>query len=429
MERASIRRLGWRRSSALTLFMALIFAGCSSSSMSALIPKAAHGSRSTSASPIRMAVPVPSEYKQQYSLLSSDISALRRETGPTATNTTILATELQLANGNFGAYLLSPGYEAIIDDELSDFKAMHIRAVVVNVAFPLLLPTYPNSTRYASFYEQVAQRVHADGMQLTIEENPIIPTLSAAPVSGIYGSLTVDSYAADQRAEAQIIIDDLHPQYLDLLDEVSTFSMDLGLHFDSDQEVKNLLTMELEGLSRGSTQIGAGIGTWEPTSLEQAIASITGIDYLSVHYYPTSATGPAQLASLKEVLSIAHASHLRVHMDETWISKSPAGASLLAGAAIDQKLQTFNFWEPLDAAYLQAIVGYCRTHGISLVSPFGSNDFFSYVIWTPTVDAEPSVAVSHAEIETVIADVPSLAPTQVGMTYAALASRDVLKPR
>lgn len=376
----------------------------------------------TAAPPTTPAAPVPSEYQSQYQALGSVVASVRAAAG-TGTRTggggTELATELQLANGNFGHHLFSSGYLTIVDDEIADLRAMGVQAVVVNVAFPLLLPTFTGSSQYLAFYEKVADAIHHAGMALAVEQNPVIPSLSSVPVAAFYKTLTVPSYAADQRQQAQIVIDDLAPQDLDLIDEVSTFTTDLGLSFDTASGVASVLTTELTGLTPSRTQIGAGTGTWESPSLAQAIASVPGIDYLSVHFYPTSTSYQAQLGTLGDDLSIAASHHLPVHMDETWLNKTTS-SSPLAGAPAEQKLQTYGFWAPLDAEFLGAVVAYARDNGITLVSPFGSDNMFSSVTWSPTVDAEPLQLVSDTETRQVIADVPSGSLTSVGQAYEAL---------
>ncbi|HUY86906.1 MAG TPA: Ig domain-containing protein [Acidimicrobiales bacterium] len=257
-------------------------------------------------------------------------------------------------------------------------------------------------------------------MNLSVEENPIIPSLSGVSVSSFFASLTLQTYAADQQQEAQIIINDLQPQYLDLIDEVSTFSNSLGMTLTTTSTLTQLLDLEITGLTKSTTKIGAGIGTWESYALEQAIAGIAGIDYLSIHVYPI---GQSQIAVLNAITTIAANAHLPLNMDETWLNKDwLSGPPSSTSTADEQKIQTFSFWEPIDSQFLSAIVQYARSHGFELISGFGSDNFFSYVTWTSAIDAESDNQVSNLETQQVAAALPSGAITSVGNTYLSLAS-------
>ncbi|HUY86905.1 MAG TPA: hypothetical protein VMU77_07290 [Acidimicrobiales bacterium] len=101
--------------------------------------------------------PVPASYQSNYQTLSTDISYLATQDNagsvdPNSGGTTV-GGELKVADGNFGTVLLAPGYMSTVDDELSNLSEMGVKTVVVDVAFPLLLPSFQNSSQYLSFYE------------------------------------------------------------------------------------------------------------------------------------------------------------------------------------------------------------------------------------------------------------------------------------
>ena len=68
----------------------------------------------------------------------------------------------------------------------------------------------------------------------------------------------------------------------------------------------------------------------------------------------------------------------------------------------EQKLDTFAFWEPLDEAFVTAMVHYARSNDFAVVSPFNTENFFAYQAWTPTLDAESpaQVEASHDKLVT-----------------------------
>jgi hypothetical protein len=302
-----------------------------------------------------------------------------------------MAGALNLADGNRGSALLGPGTLTEIAQVLDDFEQMGVGAVMLEIGYPMLLPDFPDSGAYLAFYEKVASLAAARSMALSVELNPVFPDPRISSLHPDYRGLTTATYATEQRQEAQLVIDDLHPKYLTLLDEPSTFAYNLGLPIARAGAVVAVLNEELDGLRRGTTMIGAGIGTWESPGIEQAIATRTSVDYLSVHLYPT---GPDQIATLDRVTEIAAQSSKPLVMDETWLSKSnPSGRPGAGNAVVEQTEKNWSFWEPLDARFMTAVVGYARAHGLALVAPFSTDLFFGYVDWSRSLQASPSSAL------------------------------------
>lgn len=56
---------------------------------------------------------------------------------------------------------------------LAAMKAMHVQGVMLEVGFPLLVNSFPNAGGYTSFHENVAKDIHADGMTLSVEVDPV----------------------------------------------------------------------------------------------------------------------------------------------------------------------------------------------------------------------------------------------------------------
>lgn len=338
--------------------------------------------------------PVPAEYQTQYASVEADAQAFEGMAGsPSSAGTTTVGAELLAANGNIGTGLLSAHALSGVETELDTYQALGVQGVTVCVSFPLLLPSTTDSSGYLSFYEQVAQQVQARGMVLSVEENPIFAgtQLTTLPIS--YAGLTLDSYAAEQQQQAQLIIDDMKPAYLSLLTEPDTFSSVLHLDLDSPATASQVVTEELSGLNRGATLVGAGSGTWSSISIDQALLA-TPIDYLDVHVYPLA---PADLTNLTSDVAAAKAADRPLVMDETWLYKDltdgnfgPAGTSQAnaSGPENEMKDVSFSFWEPLDESYVAAMVSYVRSQGFSYVAFFdGARCFFGYLTWSSELDA------------------------------------------
>jgi hypothetical protein len=405
----------------------LAVAACGSSTTSAAQPTptaSAPASAGTELTPLAQAPgSVPAEYLSPYASIEADAQAFEGMAGSSSSGgTTTVGAELLAANGNIGTGLLSAHALFGVETELDAYRALGVQGVTVCVSFPLLLPSTTDSSGYLGFYEQVAQQVHARDMVLSVEENPIFAgtQLTTLPIS--YAGLTLDSYAAEQQQQAQLIINDMQPEYLSLLTEPDTFSSVLRLDLDTPATASQVVTAELSGLNRGITLVGAGSGTWSNPSIDQALLT-TSIDYLDVHVYPLA---PADLTNLTSDVAAAKATGKSLVMDETWLYKDltdgnfgPAGTSQsnASGPENEMKDVSFSFWEPLDESYVAAMVSYVRSQGFSYVAFFdGSRCFFGYLTWSPQLDAASYPAFSQEYNQMVAANLAGPAVSGTGLS-------------
>jgi hypothetical protein len=359
--------------------------------------------------------PVPSQYASEYALVGSQVQAFAEQAGtaPKHPKTTV-GTELLAANGNIGPGLLAPGAIAGVETELDAFTALGIRGATVDVSFPLLLDSTPGHAAYLAFYEQVARQIRLRHLVFSVEENPIF---SGTPLTGLsisYAGLTPASYAAEQRNQAQIIIDDLKPDYLSVLTEPDTYADTFHLALDTPAAASTLVKAELSGLKRHSTKVGAGTGTWSAPSIDRALLKHTSIDYLDVHVYPLDAQFVTNLA---EDVSMAKAAHKPLVMDETWLNKPTAGEGEgPIGAPENLKVKSYSFWESLDEAYVSAMVRYTRASGFAYMAFFdGARAFFGYLAWSPALEAASYQGFTQQYNELVGADMRSLTVSGTGL--------------
>ena len=365
-------------------------AGCSTGGSTTLRP-----TTSTQPTPSTVALhptttpsgPVPAAYQLEYQDLAAEVRSFSALAAPPAPKGgTRIGTELLAANGNIGPTLLAGAALTGVESELNAFQALGVQGVTVDVSFPLLVSSSPHSADYLRFYEAVAQQVRSRDMTLSVEENPVFAGTALTPVTADYHNLTIQTYAAEQRQQAQTIIDGLHPDYLTVLDEPDTFTAALGLDLDSPAAAVNVVSAEMTGLRRGGTKVGAGTGSWEPVAIDQALLSKTSIDYLDTHVYPI---GPVQLAQLQGELAAARFAHKPVVMDETWLYKpNLSGRTGVAGAPEMLAVDSYSFWSPLDVQYVTAMVAYVRSQGLLYTSFFdGARCFFGYLTWSPQLQA------------------------------------------
>ncbi len=395
------------------LGVATALAGCADAGAST-----AHTS-TTKAAAFRVAGasgPVPASYQTEYDQVEGEVSAFAKVAArPSGHASTIIGTELLAANGNIGTGLLRPSAISGVDRELDAYAALGVRGVTVDVSFPLLLMSTPDSSGYLDFYEQVSDQVRRHHMVLSVEENPIFSGTPLTTLSISYAGLTLTSYAAEQRQEAQTIIDDLHPRYLSLLTEPDTYADTLDLDLNSPNNAAEVVATELQGLDHHGTKVGAGTGTWTSPAIDRALLSRTSIDYLDVHVYPL---GPQQVSNLSTDVAAARGAHKPLVMDETWLNKPTAtAASGPQGAPDALKLKSYSFWEPLDERYVAAMERYVRADGFSYVSFFdGARAFFSYLTWSPSLASGSYASFSQEYNRQVAANMRSGTITGTGLS-------------
>jgi hypothetical protein len=404
---------------------ALACAGCSSSMTSTSATTVPTTSASTTTPP----QPVPGPYQALVATLQGQVSSFAAEVGPSSSGAhTVMAANLIAADGNIGQGLLVPRALTTASTMLQRLKHMGLRGVMLEVGFPLLLPNFPNSAGYTSFYQQVAQMIHADGMTLSVEVNPVFTSPQISSLHPDYSGLTVESYAAEQREEAQTIIDTMHPDYLTVLDEPDTFGSNLSLPLNTPATGVQLVNLELTGLNRRSTKVGAGTGTWSPPPYDQALLNQTSIDYLSVHVYPLA---QLDVQNLNTDVGAASQARKPIVMDEVGLYKDLVSGNFDAtgtihananGAANEEKLLAFSFFEPLDQQFLTLITRYARNRGVVFLSPFETLNFFAYVDWTRMLDAMPSLQFRAVLDQAAVASMSSGRLSGVGRTYSQLAT-------
>jgi hypothetical protein len=406
---------------------ALACASCSSSSTPQSTSRTPAPTAATSTS--TPSPPVPAQYQALVATLQGQLSSFAAEArSSSARGHTVIAANLIAADGNVGQGLLVPSALTTASTMLQRLKQMGLHGVMLEIGFPLLLPSFPNSAGYKRFYQQVAQMIHTDGMTLSVEVNPVFTSPQISSLHPDYSGLTIDSYAAEQRQEAQAIIDTMHPDYLTILDEPDTFGSNLLLPLNSPATGVQLVNLELTGLNRGSTRVGAGTGTWSAPAYDQALLSQTSIDYLSVHVYPLA---QLDIRNLNTDVAAASRAHKPVVMDEAGLYKDLISGNFDAagtihgnatGAANEEKLLAFSFFEPLDRQFLTLISRYARNRGVVFLSPFESLNFFAFVDWTPTLDAVSSLQFRSVLDQAAVASMSAGTLSSVGRTYSQLAT-------
>jgi len=363
---------------------------------------------------------IPAQYQRGYESLQSALAGLKPAAPPTASTATTFGTELLAANGNLGTRLLAASTLPSVQLELDAFARLGVRGVTVDVAFPLLLPTTPNHASYLSFFKAVAAAVRAHDMVLSVESNVLFVNTPLTSIHVDFDGLTTESYASEQHEQAQLIIDNMHPQYLTVLAEPDTYSANLHLDLTKPDTAVSVVNRELDGLVRHDTKVGAGSGTWLSPALDQALAARTTIDYLDMHVFTL---GPQSLANLRADLTAARAAQKPVVLDETWLDK-PTGNRATGPQAAPRQLvvKSFDFWQPLDEQFVDAMTNLARADGFLYTSFYdGARAFFAYLPWSQALD-QASYQEASAEYNRAVAvAMRSGTHTGTGGRFAAVA--------
>ena len=367
--------------------VAMLGAGCSSSG-SSTSPSSASTRASTP-------IPVPAQYQALYRTLLGQVAAIQTGT-PASGPGTAFGAELLTANANRGPALLQPGTLTQVERELSRDQVLGVKGVTISVNFPILDAAFPNHPQYQDFYGQVAQQVHQRGLTLAIETDDLFAGTVYSPLHYSYAGLTLSSYEAAKAAMAAAVISTMHPAYLSIEGEADTEQYLTRLPLDTPSIYASVVAAELAGLgSHAGTLIGAGPGSWEPTTFAQALARIPSLDYLDTHLYSTQAS---DLANVHAIAEIAHAAGKACIMEEAWLQKALGSDPLSAGVQGNQEaflLNYMSFFAPLDQAFLTKLVGLSRADGFEYVSPFSTSAFSAYLTYEPAFTSQSFQAITQ----------------------------------
>jgi hypothetical protein len=335
---------------------------------------------------------IPAEYRDLYAQLTSQLAAAEAQVAPMHPELQpppLYATELLPANGNRGADLLRSGTIDGVRLYLDRLQLLGVQGVVFAVPYPLLLDRYPNSAQYVDFYRQVMAELRKRGMTVDIESSVVFANSPFSSIAWDYSKTTFAQFVQDRHSMAATIVSQLAPDYLDLGGEPDTEAKLTGFTQLNTPAVWAQTTAQIiQGIDRGSTKIGVGIGTWSNVAFVDAESALP-IDFIALHIYPIDATS---ISTAFQAASIARGRGKSVILDEAWLFKARPGESgnIAADATVFGR-DAFSFFAPLDQRFLRWIDDFARAEHVAFVSPFWSTYFFAYI---PYADAASSLPYS-----------------------------------
>jgi hypothetical protein len=329
---------------------------------------------------------IPPAYQSMYSALSQildNYSQTLSSTSPVTSHGVTYATELLPADSNIGQRLLSPQAMQGVINYLDAIQKLGVQGVTIDVSFPILTPTFPNYDHYLQFYENVVAQVRQRGMKIDIEsETPLLvgyPGLSLGSLS--YANLTYSDYVSENKQMIQTVINDLHPDYLNIGTETDTLQM--LLHYPEvsiPQGWGTYISSLLTGLNKSSTKINVGIGSWDPIGYLYATLNDSAVDAIDVHVYPVYGN---YLSILTRIGQLSEEYGKPIVIDEMWLHKSTMteGHNFATDATISAR-NLYSFWIPLDEKFLEVMSKYSQVYNVAYLSPFEATNFFAYLDYT-----------------------------------------------
>lgn len=379
---------------------------------------------------------VPAVYQDLYTQLNGDVTDFQGKVTQMWNGSKYpvkFSGQLTNANSNNGPGLLQPASFTLIQTEILYLKSLGVKAISVEMSFPMLYQPFFDSigqpqyqSQFAAFYANVASAIRAQGLQVIVESQSMIPTgLQSVWGTGLqkfYGSLTTFQDYTNARAQAAATVaSTMRPDYFVLQEEPDTEAHQSG-QADAGT-VAGSTTMLNASLAAARNagvpgmQIGAGFGSWLQSfqlfansfTQQQCGQTVRGpggpvsqpcvsapLDFVDLHLYPITenttycssppnpqpCSSPNFLQNALAIVNTAIAGKTPIAISQTWFRKTRDSEWLQISGDIDEAREAYSFWAPLDAAYLQAVYGLANYAHMPFVVPFNTPNFAAYLTWT-----------------------------------------------
>jgi hypothetical protein len=295
---------------------------------------------------------------------------------------------------------------------------MGVKGVLISLKFPLLDPSFPRSSEYLKFYQDIAAEVRRRGMKMVVETGAVFAGTSFSSVKVDWSKYTAASFLQGMQDQLVLISKEIRPDYLTLTEEPGTQEALTGLKF-SPSAWSSFVTSTLKQLDRyGGMLVGTGMGSWEDPAYAKAFLSLPGIDYLDLHIYPMGKDG----SILDRALSIAQDARRagkRVTIGESWLYKTMP-EDVGSGTAINEdvfKNDAFSFWYPLDARFIGDIMNLADAATMDFTSFFWTRNFLAYLDYDSTLPNASVAEINRRINQAALADLKKGTLSPLGEYY------------
>jgi hypothetical protein len=321
---------------------------------------------------------VPKQYRELYHELDDklcQLSSSLHNQAKTRSNTSF-GVELLVANSNRGEILLTDRVLRATVLTLDRLKDIGVKSVSLSIQYPILTRPFPRSAEYRRFYQQVVREIRSREFVLIVEIGTIFHEPEFSKIQADYKGLTMVRFKNELLEMAELIMEDLHPDYLTLFTEPDTHSRNTSLNFT----VSNFTAVvqhAAKGLTHPKVKIGAGAGTWDDLAYFSALTRIPELDYIDMHIYPIQRD-----FVVDRVMHIAKSAQNHgksVTIGEAWlykVSRRELGRiSTVKAFARD----VYSFWQPLDTMFVEIIFNISRQINAEFCSFFWMKYFYGYL--------------------------------------------------
>ena len=329
--------------------------------------------------------PVPADFcGSLYTELNGDLQAFNAQLAvpptwtPVSNAPTVYAAALPWANSNTGPQLSSPVYLQTVLAQLQQVKALGVEMVSIPILFPILYEPFFGSQAamqpYLSFYQSVAQAARAAGLKVMVDDEILFSNDIQAGWSNtgaFYSSLSWPDYMAARATMAATIAQYIQPDFLVLANEPDTEAVQTGQsNLNIPADAAQMVAAEIAAVQAlnlpNPPKLGAGFGTWMPMTGTTSLLNYTNayvalpLDYIDYHLLPVITVNKDNFAAnALTVASLAAAAGKPVAVGQAWLSKvaasEEAGGYNVSRLDVQRSRQSFSFWQPLDAFYLQVM--------------------------------------------------------------------------
>ncbi len=346
------------------------------------------------------AATVPGPFQQINNTLNSDLTAFNTTLNSVwnGTKSPVLFTgTLTDADANAGPQLVNTGYFTGVQIQIQEMKAMGVKAVMVQVGFPMLYePFFSSQSQYqqfVSFYQQVADGIRALGMKVVVENDILLSNdVQAGWNTGpFYKTLNWTQYQAARAQTAAVIAQTMKPDYMVVVEEPDTEAAMTGqTEANTVSGSTSLLSQILTSVRAANVtglKLGAGVGSWLYQFLEFIQSYLTQpVDFIDMHIYPVNNTGSVNfLTNALTIATTVAAASKPLTMTECWINKE--GNNEFGTLTADQirARNVFSFWEPLDAYFLQIMESLAYYTQMIFMAPSNPEYYWAYQTYSTSL--------------------------------------------
>lgn len=376
----------------------------------------------------------PGVYQDLSAQLTRDVSDFQAGIAAASDSSTFpvaYAGQLTDANCNNGPGLLQPSSLTLIQNEILLLKAIGVKAISVEVSFPMLDANFFNSigqpgyqAQFTAFYANVAAAIRAQGLQVIVESQSMIPTgLQSTWGSGLqsyYATFTTfDAYENTRAQTAALVAQTMRPDYFVLQEEPDTEAAQSGQSsagsVAGSTDMLNRSVTAVRGANVAGMKIGAGFGSWLQAyqtfansftrqhcgSSQPCLAQ--SLDFLDMHLFPVTeqtvdcspppspphaCSAPNFWQNALAIVSTAKAAGMPLTISQTWLRKVRDAEWLQINGDIQEAREAYDFWEPLDLSFLRVVVALANYAHMLFVAPFNTQSFSAYLGWSSSTALE-----------------------------------------